>query len=105
MSLLKVSASLFSCYCTMITIVDEIYVLCGLCKKVSIPTSMVEHDLPAINVTIEWIVQLVSCNHEHLIYKAFGQGSEVFNSGSEFGIKYSGILYLALYVREEIISE
>ena len=33
-------------------------------------------NLQAINVTVEWIVQLGSCDYEYLIYKAFRQKSE-----------------------------
>ena len=57
-------------------------------------------DLQARNVTLEWIVLLRSRDHEYLIYKAFKQKFEVFDSSSGFGIKY-----LVLYVSKEIVSE
>ena len=64
-------------------------------------------NLQAINVPVpvEWIVWLGSHNHKYLPYKVFRQKSEVFNSGSGFGIKYFGIQYSILYIREEIVSD
>ena len=50
-------------------------------------------DLQAINVTIKSIVLMDSYNHEYLIYNAFRQKSEIFDSGSGFSIKYFGIWY------------
>ena len=41
----------------------------------------------------EYTTLLGPRDHKYLIYKAFRQKSEVFNSGSEFGIEYFSIQY------------
>ena len=59
----------------------------------SIPTPVVEHGSPG-NKRNRWMTCATggSCDHDYLIYKAFRQKSEVFDSNSGFGIQYFGIV-------------